>query len=593
MEAVTLRGDSSRLAALLQRWASTTLERCRNEQGTEKSGAPAHVAFDAAAEAVRRFTQQTLLWVAYDYNSRRPMAALPLRPLRRMLCFVDQDTRWALSQTCRSLRACCLSTASLWRTTVPRYRWQGWPVTPALASRFSLLAQRSLPGDLDFRGALMATSAADVEIISALLTPVIHRLRFIAITSLIHREELGFKDLLETPAPVLEEALLAASGFGQGYPTRTPPAELPSGLFAGSCSLRALELRNIRLPAMGSICPALSGIRSFNWEHMFELDVDTAIFCHILTLMPRLEVLSLSVHEFSWSLSPVAVAAPCRLRSFTLYTDQTAANIVRCLRDVSSINRFYYLSGLPASVPALLDDIAEHEVTAHIGPVTSELSVPQEAFTRQVVIRGDVRALFGASIPSWDAALRPTALGAGSLTRLSLHEFYWPGTDGLPPFPRLVWLRIALASCFAYRMSPKVYSDSILAGRDVAAWDAPLLEAVVISHVAPPKSCRNAFVLPEDHMLLPLLETCFCARRMLPVCLSDVHRFVSAYVLQPGQRLSQLSLEGMEAVDLDPWAALESLQDVAHDVTISSVAEPMGCDWDFQVIPDADEPHAE
>lgn len=589
VEAVTFRGDSSRLAALLQRWTSTALESCREARGGEPSNSSPHVAFDAATKAVRDFAQHTLLWVAYDHNSRRPMVALPLLPLRCIFYFVDQDARWALSQTCRRLRACCLSTASLWRTTLPRYRWQGWPITPALASRFSLLAHRSLPGDLNYKGAFMAASAIDAETISTLLTPIMHRLRFIAISSLTQMDELGFRNLLVTAAPALEEALLATSDFGHSQPSGSHPPELPSGLFEGSCSLRALELRYIRLPAIGSTCPALSGVRSFIWEHMFSLDVDTAMFCRILTLMPHLEILRLSVRVFAWSPSAVAMTAPCSLRSFTLFTDYAATNLAQCLRDVSSINNFYCLSAYPTLIPALLDDVAAYDVTAYIGPVTSELSVPLEAFARPVIIRGDVKALFGTIISGWDASLHPSAIGAGSLTRLSLHEFYWPnGTDSLPQFPRLVWLRIALASCFAYRMSPKGYNDSILAGRDVAAWDAPSLEMVVVSYVAPPKNCGDGYFLHEDTFLLKM---CFCARRTLPVCLSDAHQFVSTYVLQPGQRLRQLSLEGIDAVDPDPWAALELLQDVAHDVTISSVAGPMSCDYDFQIIPDVDEPY--
>ncbi|EJD49100.1 hypothetical protein AURDEDRAFT_162039 [Auricularia subglabra TFB-10046 SS5] len=441
-----------------------------------------------------------------------------------------------------------------------------------------------MPEDLNFRQAFLTAGVGDAKILTALLKPIMHRLRFFAISSLMQLDQAGFRDLLDCPAPVLEEAKLA-SGFGNGD---RPASELPSGLFAGTSKLHTLELRYIQLPPLGSTCPALSTVRSFTWEQMFSLDIDTMLFCHLLALMPRLEVLRLSVRDFIWSGMDVEMPGSCCLRSFTLWFEHEASGLVRCLRNVKTITHFYCSSARPTVTGALLDSLGEDEVTAYVGPVTSELVVLPAAFARPLSIRGNVINLFGASTLGWNASFQPSPLGASRITTLSLHEFYWPQSFVVPPFPRLRWLRVALASCFAYRMSPDGYFDSILADIELSTWDAPMLETVVIAYVMPKGNCQNAYAFLEDGVE-SILASCFCTRPTLAVCLSDVHRFLTTYVLRPGDRLSNLFLQGIEPVDHDPWGSLGQLQSIAGDVSITAVSEPMNCDLDSVVIPEPEE----
>lgn len=493
----------------LRSWTAAAITSSRNTQSFGSASALVECGYSAASEAIRNFVIHRLVSVAYDHNSRRPLVALPLVLLRRIFGFISQDDRWPLSQTCRHLRSCCLGTPSLWQTILPLDWWHPCRITPGFTSIVSLLAARSLPGDLNFRSTYIIADERDEESVIALLLPIAHRLRFVAVHGLIKK----VVDALQSSSLVLAEAKLTTD-------PGDPRVELPSGLFGGVGALRMLKLRRVDLPAIGKTCPALSNLRTFHWEDPVTLDVDPDMFRHILTLMPRLEHLHLLVQNLIWRDEGIVIPEVPSFRSFTLWFENEASHLLRFLRDVGSITQFRCISSKPPPIDSLLDGLAEHEVTAFIGPTRGELLIHPDTLGRPLSVIGDVRTLLGNNATiAWKARMQPSPSAAGLLTTLSLHEFFWPSLP-IPPLPRLRWLRVTLGCCLAYQLSWIGRRDSILARWNLAAWNAPVLETLVIAHIPPPQHCQQILGNPP-YQWIQANQTCFCAQT-LAVSLTDV-----------------------------------------------------------------------
>ncbi|EJD49101.1 hypothetical protein AURDEDRAFT_122576 [Auricularia subglabra TFB-10046 SS5] len=595
---------SSIPAEALRTWTLAALDSGRTSQGGHDGldlNVPADIHSYTSA-GIQQLVRSALMRVAGECNRHSALIALPAALLRRIFDFVRCDDRWALSQTCRDLRTSCLATPTLWRTLPPRRDWQPGRLTANFVNQLAVLAARSIPEELDFRVPYHFSDTTDetASLAVAVLKPLLPRLRFLTLWSISFEQWGHFCELLESPAPALEDAQIHAS-----YESAERTPMLPSGLFAGSREgrLRALDLQHIQLPSAGRMCDALRNVRSFKWEARFIKVVGPTELCRILSLMPRLETLILFVDDFIWSDTDVELPVSCCLQSFELAYTRKFVNGFRCLRNLHTVSCF--TCNLSRGTPALfLDAIAAYPLQAFVGPRQSEIVVQQENRTHSLTILGDADNI-GVNYWGWDSeiAIYPTV--AGSLTSLSLHENHWPATDPVPPFPNLRWLRLLLAACsdhvFAFRnpLLEQSTEDCILAQWDLPRWTAPVLETLLIAHAGSPHVCRqltsdigvNSFDLAAALGVALISErrlaSCYCSKP-IAVSLADIHRFTTTYILQPGQRLARIELQGVEVVDVDPCPSLALLELVAASVTISRSHERMSCDGASQRRDDGD-----
>lgn len=585
-------------AKALRSWTLEVLASMRNN--IAKHGQPAldgSVAADAPSppsEKVLQVVHNALLCVAGNYNRCSALLALPSAILRRIFDFVSYDDRWALSQTCQYLRRCCLATPTLWRTIPPRRPPDG--VLARLTTNFTrmvaLLARRSVPEDLYFQAPFLINDTVDEVLTVELLLPLLPRLRFITLSFRWCGNWGRLSEILDSPAPVMGEARIFCS-----YEPMLPAAVLPSTLFAGGPEgqLRVMDLQHVRLPPLGQTCDALRNVRTFRWEDRFLLVITPTDLCRILALMPHLETLILNVRDFIWGDADVPIPASCRLRSLELCSI-TFKNGLHCLRNLCTVTQFTYTSLRLPHAYSLVEDLAAYPLQAFAGPFRSQITVQLESARQPITVRGDVGNLFDQVVWANRLAISPPT--AGSLTSLSLHESHWPDSElpPAPPFPTLRWLRVLLSACserFSYSRG-RASGDCVLAQWDLPPWNAPMLETLRIAHAGPPPGRTCARLLSDRRRLIPSLTalnvalydvtrsetslmSCYCAKPMA-VWLADVYLFARTCILQPGQRLAHLELQGVEAVDPDPTAPLALLQSLADEFTMTSSVERMACD---------------
>lgn len=506
-------------------------------------------------------------------NGRHPLTKLPLSILVAILLFSAHGDSLALTSTCRSLRTRCAALkcfepiisvlpSDYPRRYIPKPSPSSLARAAEVASRGRYLQSVTLTWWPELHDALAHFLLQHMPRIRALKvfvpdsrarSPTSVRLMYAA---------------LGVPAPVLR-SLHVVVRYDESRAKRAS-STLEGALLAQYCGA---SLATLRIAGMGlALAPSvvLPNLRQFCWAPD---TFDRAALLAVTASMPRLETLRIHTRVFSWDTS----GTPVRSSLKTVYLDafRDVRNPLAFLRDTRLPRLVARSSRRIHGSRELLTTLTEAASAIAFGYLLYEFTIAGLGAVVRCPTSPKTR---DRDLVDWTPV--PVAASHARLTSLTLHELAWPLAKGSTraqlEFAALARLRVSLACCRAFRCMDILSSD----GRGIFAaglqtFRTPALRLLEISyynHTLPGPGCEQ-----WDSLLVPD-KGCFCACTVLSVCLEDVHRFVATCVSGMGGRLERISLNGVEAVDVDPVAYFVLLEQLASSVIVSPDPRPNGCD---------------